>query len=260
MAQKEYRTLTKRIVDRLSVNGKDAIFWDSDLPSFGVRVYPSGKKVFIVQTRAFGRSKRVSLGAHGDVRFTVDDARKKAGEVIGRIQMGERPVPPKAAPDRTIADLAERYQREYVEMHCKPATVSHYRIMLRKHIVPALGELLVEAVKHNDIVRIHSKLHDASRMRGKFHTARSLFRTLVYREPKYQQMRSSFDYVLEVCNAAIHGQRIAKGVANEAIGMGAANSARTQAGRRRIDVEEEEKRIAPRQIVGDRDPAGLCIS
>ena len=37
---------------------------------------------------------------------------------------------------------------------------------------------------------------------------------------KYQQMRSSFDYVLEVCNGAIHGQRIAEAVAHEAIDVG----------------------------------------
>ena len=61
---------------------------------------------------------------------------------------------------------------------------------------------------------------DPSKMRGKFLTARSLFRALVSVKPKYQQMQSSFDYVLEVCNAAIHGQRISEGVANEAIGMG----------------------------------------
>ena len=50
MAQAQYRSLSKRVVDRLSVNGKDAIFWDRDLAGFGVRVYPSGKKVFVVQT------------------------------------------------------------------------------------------------------------------------------------------------------------------------------------------------------------------
>lgn len=61
---------------------------------------------------------------------------------------------------------------------------------------------------------------DPSKMRGKFLSARSLFRTLASRNPKYQQMRSSFDYVLEACNAAIHGQRIADGVANEAMGIG----------------------------------------
>ena len=67
MAQAEYRTLSKRVLDRLSVNGKDAIFWDRDLAGFGIRVYPSGKKVFVVQTRAFGRSKRVTLGRYPEL-------------------------------------------------------------------------------------------------------------------------------------------------------------------------------------------------
>ena len=142
MAERQFRTLTKRTVDRLSVNGKDAVFWDYDLPGFGVRVYPSGKKVFVVQTRAFGRSKRVSLGTHGDTDFSVDHARKKATDIIARIKTGQPPVPPAPAPDPTVADLAGRYEREYVAMHCKPLTISHYRLMLRKHIVPAPGDQL----------------------------------------------------------------------------------------------------------------------
>ena len=157
MAQAQYRTLSKRVVDRLSVNGKDAIFWDRDLAGFGVRVYPSGKKVFVVQTRAFGRSKRVTLGSHG--KLTAEQARKNAAAVIARIKKGQPPVPPEPAPVPTVADLAERYQREYVEMHCKPATVSHYRLMLRKHIVPALGERLVAEVEHKDILSFHTGLH-----------------------------------------------------------------------------------------------------
>ena len=157
MAQAQYRTLSKRVVDRLCVNGKDAIFWDRDLAGFGVRVYPSGKKVFVVQTRAFGRSKRVTLGSHG--KLTAEQARKNAAAVIARIKKGQPPVPPEPAPVPTVADLAERYQCEYVEMHCKPATVSHYRLMLRKHIVPALGERLVAEVEHKDILSFHTGLH-----------------------------------------------------------------------------------------------------
>ena len=42
MATHQYRTLTKRIVDRLAVDDKDAVFWDRELPGFGLRVYPSG--------------------------------------------------------------------------------------------------------------------------------------------------------------------------------------------------------------------------
>ena len=159
MPQRQYRTLSKRTVDALSVNGKDAIFWDRDLPGFGVRVYPSGKKVFVVQTRAFGRSKRVTLGEHGAPNFSVADARKKAAEVIARIKTGQPPVPPEPAPDPTVADLAERYQREHVAMRCKPLTVSHYRLMLRKHIVPAFGERLVADVEYKDILAFHNSLH-----------------------------------------------------------------------------------------------------
>ena len=79
MARPQGHTLTKRIVDRLSVDGKDAIFWDRDLPGFGVRVYPHGRKLYVVQTRAFGRSKRVTIGEH-DNPVSADQARKKATE------------------------------------------------------------------------------------------------------------------------------------------------------------------------------------
>ena len=38
--RRQYRTLSKRIVDRLAVNGEAAVFWDREPPGFGVRVYP----------------------------------------------------------------------------------------------------------------------------------------------------------------------------------------------------------------------------
>ena len=70
------------------------------------------------------------------------------------------------------------------------------------------------------ILNKRQSTEDPLRMHGKLLTARSLFRMLVSQKPKYQEMRSSFDYVLEVCNAAIHGQRISDGIAKEAVGMG----------------------------------------
>ena len=99
----------------------------------------------------------MTLGTHG--KLATEQARKNGAAVIARIKKGQPPVPPEPTPDPTVADLAERYQREYVEMHCKPATVSHYRLMLRKHIVPALGELRVVEVEHKDILSFHNGLH-----------------------------------------------------------------------------------------------------
>ena len=88
MAQARYRTLSRRVLDRLSVNGKDTIFRDRDLAGFGVRVYPSEKRVFVVRTRAFGRSKRVTLGTYP--KLTPDVARKNAAV---RIMPSRRPEP-----------------------------------------------------------------------------------------------------------------------------------------------------------------------
>ena len=159
MAKRQFRALSKRMVDRLSVDGKDAVFWDRDLAGFGVRVYPSGAKVFVVQTYAFGRSKRVTLGRHGP-KYFVDHAREDAKRVIARIKAGESPVPAEPAAEPTVRDLAERYQREYVTMHCKPATVSHYGLMLRKHIVPGLGGLRIADVERKHIMEFQYGLSD----------------------------------------------------------------------------------------------------
>ena len=46
MAKLQYRTISKRTVDGLSVDGKDAVFWDREVPGFGVRVYPSGIEMY----------------------------------------------------------------------------------------------------------------------------------------------------------------------------------------------------------------------
>ena len=159
MANRQYRTLNKRMVDRLSVDGKDAVFWDRDLPGFGVRVYLSGAKVFVVQTYAFGRSKRVTLDRYGPSYF-VDHAREDAKQVIARIKAGESPVPVAAAAEPTVRDLADRYQREYVAMHCKPVTANHYGVMLRKHIVPGLGELRVAEVERKHIMEFQYGLSE----------------------------------------------------------------------------------------------------
>ena len=158
MPQPSYRTLSKRTVDRLSVDDKDTVFWDRELPGYGIRVYPSGRKVYVVQTRVAGKSRRITVGRHGDI--APDRARKEAARIIARIKAGLPPVEPEPEAPPTVAHLAGRYQREHVAMHCKPNTIKHYGLMLKNHIVPRLGELEVAEVERRDILKFQYHLSD----------------------------------------------------------------------------------------------------
>ena len=61
---------------------------------------------------------------------------------------------------------------------------------------------------------------DPARMRGKFLSATSLFRLLTSAIPRYRHMQGSVSYLLQVSDAAIHGQRLPENVAHEAIDLG----------------------------------------
>ena len=156
------RTLTNRAVAALRVE-RDTVFWDRDLPGFGVRVYPGGGKVFIAQAREPDRTtRRVTVGRH-DV-LNADQARQRAAYIITRIRAGQDPVPlPLAARFNggpTVADLAERYLEEHVQVRIKPGTQFRVRGMLDNHILPALGRLPLEAVEPSHVSEFHQRLSD----------------------------------------------------------------------------------------------------
>lgn len=90
--------LTKSKVEALPIpparkSAKDAgqaIYWDDELRGFGVRVTPSGARSYIVQGRARGKTRRVTLGAHGVL--TCDEARRKAKAALLALDDGIDPV------------------------------------------------------------------------------------------------------------------------------------------------------------------------
>ncbi len=153
MAKLKYRTISKRTVDALSVEDRDAVFWDDRIPGFGVRVYPSGSKVYVVQTRHKGKSRRVTLGRHGVI--TADKARKEAALAINRIKSGEEPVERGSV---TVAELAARYLEEHVDVRCKESTQRMYRSVVERFIVPSYGGVAVEEVERKHINALHLDL------------------------------------------------------------------------------------------------------
>ena len=100
--------LTKRSVDAVMPKAVDCIYWDDELPMFGLRVRPAGKKTFIVQYRVGGgrkaRLRKLTVGVYGT--STVDEARIEAKAVLRKAGLGEDPAEERLR-HRTAATVAE---------------------------------------------------------------------------------------------------------------------------------------------------------
>jgi hypothetical protein len=85
--------ITKRAVDAAKARKADSYLWDRELHGFGLKVTPSGRKVYLVQYRLGGRkgrTRRVTMGQHGELTATA--ARAEAKRLLGEIAAGRDPA------------------------------------------------------------------------------------------------------------------------------------------------------------------------
>jgi len=159
--------LTKKVVEAITPatlplvemgeagRAPDVIVWDSEVPGFGVKVTPSGKRIYFVYYRtSSGQQRRPKVGDHGPL--TVDQARQIARQWLAKSAVGED-VSQQRQTDRasgTVAELATRYLAEYALPHKKPRSVQTDRANLENHVIPILGPMRVRDVTRQDIDRM----------------------------------------------------------------------------------------------------------
>lgn len=156
--------ITKRKVDALKPNpAKDEYLWDTEAKGFGLRVKPSGARSFVLSYYApelHQTRRRLTIGAYGPL--TVDEARKKALELLARIADGEDPAmmaadDRRAIRDETVAALFPLYLQDGIDLR-RPRTLDNYEILGRLHILPALGHLPVARVTSKDVTDLHRSM------------------------------------------------------------------------------------------------------
>ena len=150
----------QRITDKL-VNGLTApatgnrITYDTEVMGFGVRITAAGVRSFVLNYRAAGRERRVTIGRYPT--WSVTAARAEAQMLrrevdLGRDPMGERHED-RAAP--VMADLC----REYLERHAvKKRSRRDDEAMINNDILPRLGKMKVGDVRHADMERLHREI------------------------------------------------------------------------------------------------------
>ncbi len=149
------KRLTKSLVDSLLPAETEYVSWCGKLSGFGCRVWPSGKKVFIVFYRAGGRGSKLrkkTIGTYGMV--TVDQARREAEKYLASAQLGQDLVGEerKAKAEMTVSDLCDEYLEHGVSLK-KPSTIATDIGRINGHIRPLLGKKKLSAVTRTDIER-----------------------------------------------------------------------------------------------------------
>ena len=176
MAGPGVRTLSNRAVDAMAF-GKDTVVWDRRLTGFGVRVYPTGGKVYIAHARGPDGPKRVKVGRHGVLN--ADEARQRAALIIARIKAGEEPAPePVSAAGPTVAEVAERFRRDHIAVRLKETSARRLEGVIRCHILPAFGRRSMGSIERKDVLALHQRMSDTPNQANRMLRTLSLMYTL----------------------------------------------------------------------------------
>lgn len=152
--------LTKSSIEKLKYDGKgksQRIHWDDKLSCFGVRVFPTEKKSFVITYRnSFGTKRIMTIGKFGVL--TLQQAREKAKKLLVEVNEGEDPIAEKQslAAGQTIASLCDVYMERHAKVHKK--TWKEDRRRIERHIKPLWGRRKVISLKRSEMATFHNRL------------------------------------------------------------------------------------------------------
>ena len=154
--------ITKRVVDAAGPRERDYVIWDDDLPGFGLRVFTSGKRSYVIQYRAAGRSRRYTIGLHGV--WTPETARQEAKVQFGRVAGGDNPAEERQLDHKaiTVKELCALYITDLGAglilgkggRPKKPTTVGTDTGRIHRHIIPLIGTRRVKDLTKADINKV----------------------------------------------------------------------------------------------------------
>lgn len=155
--------LSKRVTDAATPAEKSFIIWDTGIKGYGLKIYPTNRKVFIYRYRVAGSGRKGSvkwytIGQHGNV--TVEEARNIAKQLAAEVAQGGDPA--KKRQDNKQRPTFEEFTELYFERHAipkkAPRSVTEDRRNIRLYIFPAFGKQIMADITGEQIHSLHAKL------------------------------------------------------------------------------------------------------
>lgn len=154
--------LTKRSVDAavpVEIKGvtRQRLYLDTDLRGFGLCV-GAGAKTYFAQRSVHGRSRRVTIGRHGV--FTVDQARRKAQQLLAQMANGVDPTDEKRkarARGFTLKEALELCEQTLKTKKRSERTIDGYKYAITTYLKDWLDRPLAE-ITRDEMQRRHQKI------------------------------------------------------------------------------------------------------
>lgn len=137
--------------------------WDDELPGFGVRVWPSGKKTFFLVYRHLGRQRYLTIGPYGVL--TLHQAREMGRVAKTRVLGGKDPLEERQARNhgKTFGDLAAEYLTRHAA-HKRSGKDDGYD--LAKHVLPHWKGRPLASIRRADVALLHSRITETAPIRA----------------------------------------------------------------------------------------------
>lgn len=154
--------LTRTLVNSLKPREADYHVWDSELERFGVKVTPTGRKVYLIRYRLNGRNCKHTIARAADM--PPEKARELARDKFAMIAKGVDPNRQRAdsANAKTLGELRDTYMEEHANVRKKPDSAAGDAGLWRKHIIPHFGaDRRITDITRGDVSKLHARIKAA---------------------------------------------------------------------------------------------------
>lgn len=165
--------LTKRTIDAAKRGDRDRFIWDTEVRGFGLKVTPTGDKVFVFQFRLPGlkSAARMTIGRYRGIAkdgksgdWTADEARTEAEGLRGDVKRGNDPRERKRTEaitrksEKTVSQLCDLYLEAVPNIILngkgrpkKASSIATDTSNIERHIKPLLGKRRVGSINKRDV-------------------------------------------------------------------------------------------------------------